>query len=118
MRVCDADRGNVGGERFSRKGAEAWRGLACVCRGSGPHGSRVIPACLLRFAGRGGHESSPNPAKPCIQTGLTHSHAVEDPIRATFAPFVFGMKMRGVSFDGHATMPEFEGKHQSPMTND
>jgi len=60
---------------------------------SGPHGSPVIPARLRCFAGRGGHESCPNPLKPCIRAGLTAFRAVGDPIRDTFALSFWGMNM-------------------------
>jgi hypothetical protein len=57
---------------------------APVCRGSGPHGSRVIRVHPPRFGRGSACVCTPPVPKPCGWARLTHFHAVEDPIRDTF----------------------------------
>ena len=56
------------------------------CRGSGPHGSRVMRVHPLRFGRGSACVCTPPVPKPCGWARLTRSRAVGDPIRDTFAP--------------------------------
>jgi len=57
------------------------------CRGSGPHGSRVIRVHPRRFGRGSACVCTPPVPKTCGWARLTPSRADGNPIRATFAPF-------------------------------